>query len=210
MRASHGLTFMANYTWSRSIDDGGTFRSGYASRLRSPTPASLGRDAIERAVSTSNQPHHVVVTGVWELPIGRTLLANSAWQRAVFGGFKFSTIFQAFSGSPLAITSSSCGTNPAQVAFSISGWQLHAHLQSCLQRPSAHQWQLGQRSHAHQFQFENKSTAFHKSQLIHRHPNLIFGNTARTAPYNIYGPGNYNLTSAFVAASPFTSENPPG
>jgi hypothetical protein len=24
-------------------------------------------------------------------------------------------------------------------------------------------------------------------------PNLIFGNTARTAPYNIYGPGNYNL-----------------
>ena len=30
MRASHGLTFMANYTWSRSIDDGGTFRTGYA------------------------------------------------------------------------------------------------------------------------------------------------------------------------------------
>ena len=30
MRASHGLTFMANYTWSRAIDDGGTFRSGYA------------------------------------------------------------------------------------------------------------------------------------------------------------------------------------
>ena len=30
MRASHGLTFMANYTWSRAIDDGGTFRTGYA------------------------------------------------------------------------------------------------------------------------------------------------------------------------------------
>ena len=30
MRASHGLTFMANYTWSRSIDNGGTFRTGYA------------------------------------------------------------------------------------------------------------------------------------------------------------------------------------
>ena len=30
MRATHGLTFFGNYTWSRSIDDGGTFRSGYA------------------------------------------------------------------------------------------------------------------------------------------------------------------------------------
>ena len=30
MRASHGFTFMANYTWSRAIDDGGTFRTGYA------------------------------------------------------------------------------------------------------------------------------------------------------------------------------------
>ena len=37
MRASHGLTFMASYTWSRSIDDGGTFRSGY------PIPGGLLR-----------------------------------------------------------------------------------------------------------------------------------------------------------------------
>ncbi len=75
MRASHGLTFMASYTWSRSIDDGGTFRSGY------DIPAAFSgdgkfhkADSIERSVSTSNQPHHVVVTGVWDLPFGRTLL----------------------------------------------------------------------------------------------------------------------------------------
>jgi hypothetical protein len=119
MRPSHGLTFMANYTWSRSIDDGGTYRSGY------PIPAAFsgnGRawaaDRIERSVSTSNQPQHAVVTGVWELPFGKTMLANNAWERAALGGFRFSEIFQAFSGSPLAITSSSCGTNPAQSAFS--------------------------------------------------------------------------------------------
>ena len=93
MRASHGLTFMASYTWSRSIDDGGTFRSGY------DIPAAFSgngkvhkADAIERSVSTSNQPQHVVVTGVWDLPFGRTVLADSAWERAVFGGFKFSEI----------------------------------------------------------------------------------------------------------------------
>jgi len=88
MRASHGLTFMANYTWSRSIDDGGTFRSGYAIPAAfSGNGRAYKQDAIERSVSTSNQPQHIVVTGVWDLPIGRTLLANSAWERAVFGGF---------------------------------------------------------------------------------------------------------------------------
>ena len=30
MRTWHGLTINANYTWSRAIDDGGTFRTGYA------------------------------------------------------------------------------------------------------------------------------------------------------------------------------------
>ena len=30
MRAWHGLTMNVNYTFSRAIDDGGTFRTGYA------------------------------------------------------------------------------------------------------------------------------------------------------------------------------------
>jgi hypothetical protein len=30
----------------------------------------------------------------------------------------------------------------------------------------------------------------------------VFGNTARTAPYNIYGPGNYQLDLALVRAFP--------
>ncbi|HEY5331199.1 MAG TPA: TonB-dependent receptor [Acidobacteriaceae bacterium] len=62
-RASNGLTFMINYTWSRAIDNGGTFRSGY------DIPAAFSGngkawkvDSIERNVSTSNQPHHFVGT----------------------------------------------------------------------------------------------------------------------------------------------------
>ena len=115
MRAAHGLTFMVNYTWSRAIDDGGTFRSGYAiPAAYSGTGQSYGADAIERTVSTTNQPNHIVVTGVWDLPIGKTILNGNPIERAILGGFKFSEIFQAFSGSPLALTASACATNPAQ------------------------------------------------------------------------------------------------
>jgi hypothetical protein len=117
MRATHGLTFFGNYTWSRSIDDGGTFRSGYlipAGTIANAPNSAYYQDRIERTVSTSNQPHHVVLTGVYDLPFGRTIFNRNPIERAVIGGFKFSEIFQAFSGSPLAITGSSCQTNPAQ------------------------------------------------------------------------------------------------
>jgi hypothetical protein len=185
MRASHGLTFMANYTWSRSIDDGGTFRSGY------PIPAAFSgtgkaytQNAIERSVSTSNQPHHVVVTSVWDLPFGRTLLTNSGWERAVFGGFKFSQIFQAFSGSPLPITAASCGTNPAQITcmptYNPSFGGRVARING--------KWGNG----VTRTTFNSPSNVYIDSNAFVTTGNFVFGNTARTAPYNIYGPGNYN------------------
>ncbi len=117
MRPQHGITFMANYTWSHAIDDGGTFRTGYAipvGTLANEPNVSFPADRIERTSSTSNQPQHVVITGVWELPFGKSILNGNPILRAVVGGFKFSETFQAFSGSPLAITSSACQTNQAQ------------------------------------------------------------------------------------------------
>jgi hypothetical protein len=117
MRAARGVTFMANYTLARSIDDGGTFRSGYA--IPAAFAQGMGNasqpDRLERTVSTTNQPQHLVVTGVWELPLGKTVLGSNPVERAILGGFKFSEVLQAFSGSPLALTGSSCQTNPAQI-----------------------------------------------------------------------------------------------
>jgi len=117
MRAWHGLTLNANYTWSRAIDDGGTFRSGYAipaGTIAGSPQAAYPADRIERTVSTSNQPQHFVLTSVWTLPIGKSVLADSAIERDILGGFKFSGVYQAYSGSPLAVTGSSCQVNPAQ------------------------------------------------------------------------------------------------
>ena len=188
MRASHGLTFMASYTWSRSIDDGGTFRTGYDIPAQFAGDGKFHKaDSIERTVSTSNQPNHFVATAVWDLPIGRSILANSPWERAVFGGFKFSQIFQAFSGSPLPITGATCNTNPAQTtcmpsynpAFAgparINGGWGHGITRTNFNAP------------------KTSSNLFINSNAFVYAPSYTFGNLPRTAPYNIYGPGNYNL-----------------
>jgi hypothetical protein len=93
MRAWHGFTLNTNYTWSRAIDDGGTFRTGYpipAGTIANAPNSSYPADRMERAVSTSNQPHHFVLTGVWDMPFGRTILVGNTWERAILGGFKIS------------------------------------------------------------------------------------------------------------------------
>jgi hypothetical protein len=117
-RLSHGLTFMVNYTWSRNIDDNGTFRSGY------DIPAAFAADgqfhrarSLDKSLSLGDQRHKFVITGAYDLPFGKGEFGGSHYlTRALFGGYKFSTIFQAYSGAPVAVTMNSCNTNPSQSA----------------------------------------------------------------------------------------------
>ncbi len=208
MRARHGLTFMANYTWSRSIDDGGTFRTGYdIPAAFSGTGTAWKQDRIERSVSTSNQPQHLVLTGVWDMPFGKTVLADNAWSRAILGGFKLSEIFQAFSGSPLAITGSTCGTNPAQATC------MPTYNPSFAGAARIHgKWGQGvttaYSNGSFNYSASNTSTTqsaanqFIDVTSFIQTPANVFGNTARTAPYNIYGPGNYQLDLALLRSFP--------
>ena len=119
-RLSHGLIFMVNYTWSKAIDDGGTFRSGYAIPAQFINPGGQGYavDRVERTASTSSQPQHMVITGVYDLPFGKGVLGGqNLVTRALLSNFSMSSIIQMYSGSPLAITESSSSTctatNPA-------------------------------------------------------------------------------------------------
>jgi len=214
MRAWHGLLFSANYTFSRAIDDGGTFRSGYAlpaGTIANEPAVSYPADRIERSVSTSNQPQHFVLTSVWDLPFGRTMLNENHLVRAVVGGFKFSGIYQAFSGSPLAITGSTCQTNPADVTceptlnpgFSGSarqngkwgsGVNRTTYTSTSFIVPST-----GTTPTTLGGPFVNPvSTVLNTSAA----PSYTFGNSPRTAPYNLYGPGNFQLDLALVRSFP--------
>jgi hypothetical protein len=206
MRPTHGLTFMVNYTWSRSIDDGGTFRSGYAIPAGTITNApgtAYAADRIERTVSTSSQPHHVVVTGVYQLPFGKSILNSNPIERAIIGGFKFSEIFQAFSGSPLAITGSSCPTNPAQLTCMPI---YNPNFPGNNARVNGKHWGQGV-TYGNYSTTNTNLTAPIAQQFINpaafAYPLAYqFGNISRTAPYSLTGPGNYNLDLALVRSFP--------
>lgn len=198
MRDFHGLTFNANYTYSRAIDDGGYFRTGYpipAGTINGSPGATYPADRIERAVSTSNQPQHFVATAVWAWPFGKTVFAENAVERAVMGGFSFSGVYQAYSGSPLMITSSSCASNPA---LADSSHFCPPTLNSGFTGPARINGKWGNGVTLANI---NSSTFIDKNAFVAT-PAYMFGNVSRTAPYNLYGPGNYNLDLALVRSFP--------
>jgi hypothetical protein len=239
MRSWHGFTMNANYTFSRSIDDGGTFRTGYAipaGTVANHPSATYPADRIERTVSTSNQPQHFVVTGVWNWPLGKTILAQNNLERTVLGGFKFSGVYQAYSGSPLPLTGASCQVNPAQSstcpptmnpAFTGSArqngkwgkgvtWANYNATSggapvssSTFIVPSTGYVQSGSQIGV-AGPFINPTppatpTGAAKITSLLATPSpydYTFADAPRTAPYNIYGPGNYQLDLAMVRSFP--------
>lgn len=193
-RLSHGLTFMANYTFSKAIDDGGTFRSGYAipAQFIQTGGKSWAADRIERTVSTSSQPQHVVITGVYDLPFGKGMLGgNNAFTRALLSNFKVSSIIQMYSGSPLAITESSSSTCTATNPAAGTCMPNYAAGVSPTAMAKIHDWGHGVTAAT------ASSTSFINSGLFAHAPTTaaapLFGNLPRTAPFGLYGPGNYDV-----------------
>jgi hypothetical protein len=213
MRAWHGLTVNANYSWSRAIDDGGTFRTGYAipaGTLANHPNLSYKADAIERTVSTSNQPQHFVLTTVWDWPFGKAALAQNSVERAILGGFKFSGIYQAYSGSPLAITESSTQTNQAQ--SSTAPPILNPNFSGKV-RQNGKKWGEGATtSNYNTISYITPSTGTTVANAVGPFMNPVttmlssynyqFSDAPRTAPYGLTGPGNYQLDLAMVRSFP--------
>ncbi|HEY6376012.1 MAG TPA: carboxypeptidase regulatory-like domain-containing protein, partial [Edaphobacter sp.] len=104
-RPAHGLTMNINYTYSKSIDDAGTARSGWA--LPASATASghaWAQNRIDRSLSINSQPQNLSIFGVYELPFGKGKIGGDHFVvRALLGGWDFSNIFQYSSGLPLAI-----------------------------------------------------------------------------------------------------------
>jgi hypothetical protein len=96
-RASHGLNFMLNYTYSKSIDDIGTFRVG-------------DNDRMDRSLSTGSQPQNLTGTVVYLSPFGKGKLGGDSFLvRSIAGGWSLSSIVLYHSGSPLVFTGTGCG-----------------------------------------------------------------------------------------------------
>lgn len=189
-RMTHGLAYMANYTYSKAIDDGGTFRSGYDIPAAYNTSGRvLNHTRIERSESTSSQRQHLVLTGVYAIPTGKghRFGDNNVYMRRVFTGYQVSGIFQAFSGSPLALTAATaqCGTNPSQ------GTCLPTYNPNFTGPARINgSWGKGVTAKDVSKRFIDPN-AFMTSTSTATAP--MYANAARTAPYKIFGPGNYQL-----------------
>ena len=233
-RTWHGLTMNANYVWARAIDDGGTFRTGYAipaGTLANHPSATFPADRIERTVSTSNQPQHFVATAVWALPFGKTVVSSNAVERAIIGGFTFSGVYQAYSGSPLAITGSACQTNPADSTCNATlnpnfagvarqngkwgkgqTWATYNATTPATATTAAGPTpastyivpSTGSQTVAPTGPFINPVAPTGQKSILSTGGgyDYTFGDAARTAPYNLVGPGNYQLDFALVRSFP--------
>jgi len=110
-RYSKGLTFTVNYTYSKTLDDDGTIRSGFAipvSAFASYAPQNAYKaDRMDRSRSASDLPQLLTVFGVYKLPFGKGGIgAGHRPVRWVAGGWELSGISQYSSGLPLAIIGS--------------------------------------------------------------------------------------------------------
>ena len=103
-RFSHGLSFLASYTWSHSIDDVSSFNiTGSASQPvagendLAQNPFDL---AAERGPSMFDARHRLVLSYQWSLPF---LQHSANWYGKVLGNWQLNGIFTAMSGTPFTV-----------------------------------------------------------------------------------------------------------
>jgi hypothetical protein len=97
-RRFSALSFEANYTWSKAIDE-------YSQDATPGQSASLSIPYsrwLNRGVADFDVPHRFVVSAVWALPV---LSRSNAVLRAVAGGWEASSILTARSGLPFSVFS---------------------------------------------------------------------------------------------------------
>lgn len=114
-RASKGINFTLNYTWSRNIGDDGTSRTAFAvpASASSSGVSIPGNNRADRDIVTTDLTHNMNVYGVFKSPFGKDKFGSKNWAaRNLLGGWDLSEIFTARSGTPIYITASGC-TNPS-------------------------------------------------------------------------------------------------
>ena len=103
-RFSHGLSFLASYTWSHSIDDVSSFNiTGSASQPvagendLAQNPFDL---AAERGPSMFDARHRFVLSYEWSIPF---LQHSQTWYGYALGNWQLNGIFTAMSGTPFTV-----------------------------------------------------------------------------------------------------------
>ena len=104
-RFAKGLMFDANWTWSHSIDDAS---DPGATLNETNLPQDVYNLAAEKASSSFDHRHRVVVSFIYQIPLPRM---SNGWMRALFGQWQAGGNFTAQSGAPFTVNISSDQAN---------------------------------------------------------------------------------------------------
>jgi hypothetical protein len=120
-RSAKGLTFLATYTYSHSLDDAPTpLGSNADGGYRSPNLTGIG-------VDYSNSPwdtrHRVTLNGTYDLPVGRgrQYLDNNSLLNYAVGGWSSSLVFRAQTGQPFTVYGDNSAVNGASTRAILIG-----------------------------------------------------------------------------------------
>ncbi|MBV8569825.1 MAG: hypothetical protein JO319_04375, partial [Acidobacteriaceae bacterium] len=108
-RFSHGLQYLASYTWSKSLDYGGSAASGggYAGNPQTITDLAAGYGP-----SGFDVPQRFVGSWTWEIPAGKgQRFLNHGPLAYVFGNWQLGGISTIQSGLPFTVYLASCVNN---------------------------------------------------------------------------------------------------
>jgi outer membrane receptor protein involved in Fe transport len=127
-RFSHNLSFDANYTWSKSLANGGGDTGAYYDGENSSRNQDFFDLRADRGPSASDITHYFSGAWVYQLP----MLANeAAFVRHTLGGWQATGMLRAQTGPPVIITQSS--STPNQRADYVGGEAVLSNYRDTLQ-----------------------------------------------------------------------------
>ena len=103
-RFSHGVSFLASYTWSKAIDDASSFNMTGSAAKPVAGENDLAQNpfdlAAERGLSMFDARHRFVFSYVWDLPFW---LNGREWYKQALGGWQLSGIVTLMTGTPFTV-----------------------------------------------------------------------------------------------------------
>jgi len=103
-RFSHGLSFLASYTYSKAIDDVSSFNISGSGSIQVAGENDLAQNpfnlSAERGPSLFDARHRLVFSYQWSLPFWQH---QEGWYQNVLGGWQLNGILTAMSGTPFTV-----------------------------------------------------------------------------------------------------------
>jgi hypothetical protein len=171
-RFSQGLTFLASYTKAKLISDSIATPIGFGNveQVTTTSYQNIYNRAAERSLDPTDVSQRLVLSGVYELPIGRgrKLNISNAVLNAIAGGWQVNSVAVLQTGVPIVITGANnqLATRPNSTGQSAK-----------LSNPSASQW-------------------FNTSAFVNP-PTYTFGNLGRVLP-DVRNPGVVNIDLSLI------------